>query len=38
MKILKKLRMTIDSNADYFKKEVETNYKEEPKKIRKFIC
>ena len=41
MKILKNLRMAIDSNADYFKKELETNSKEVKRrrqKIRKFVC
>ena len=34
IKILKESRMAIDINVDYFLK----NYKEEPRKIRKFIC
>ena len=33
-KILKESRMAIDINVDYFLK----NYKEEPRKIRKFLC
>ena len=37
MKILKELRKVIDRNADCYKK-VTRNYKEEPRKIRKFIC
>ena len=37
MKILKKLRKTINRNANYCKKRTR-NYKEEPRKIRKFIC
>ena len=40
MKILKELRKAIDRNADYCKKTKKQtrNYKEEPRKIRKFIC
>ena len=36
---MKELRMTINSNADYFRKELETirSYKKEPRKIREFI-
>ena len=37
MKILKELRKVIDRNADCYKKVIR-NYKEEPRKIRKFIC
>ena len=37
MKILVELRMAIDSNKYYFKKGT-GNYKEEPRKTRKFIC
>ena len=36
VKILKELRENINSNADSFRKELE--YKEEPRKTRKFIC
>ena len=36
MKILKELRMDFNSNANYLKKI--RNYKEEPRKLRKFIC
>ena len=36
VKILKKLRMSIGSNADYCKKELETIGR--PRKIRKFFC
>ena len=37
MKILKELRKAIKRNADYCKKGTR-NYKEKPRKIRKFIC
>ena len=33
VKILKELRADMNSHSDYFRK-----YKEEPRKIRKFIC
>ena len=36
MKILRQLRMNINSNADYFKKELEIIRRR--KKIRKCIC
>ena len=34
---MKELRADMNSNEDYFKKELE-NIREEPRKIRKFIC
>ena len=37
MKILKALRANMNSDADQFRKELE-KCKEEPRKIRKYIC
>ena len=37
IKLLKELRKAINRNADRCNKELVTNYKEEPRKIRKLI-